>query len=370
MIRGACVGVLWCALTAGTAAADTGYEERFEAALTLERQGEYEAALDTLDDLEGEFPQDYNLMLQLGWLAYNAGEHARAHRYYSRAEALSGGSAESRDGLEAVASRQKVRGHGRASLLGYGYPAIGESTWGLGLVAGGGVQWRRLVAGITYRYGRFTSTSMGPPEPMGPGGPVGASGSFGQHEIYVAAGASWERLGLTGHYAAVHETSSTLGTGHVLGAAARFSPLGDVTVEASLSHYDDADVFRTAASWQLPLGRGFWIQPGGSMQVVDETVLGAGHLDLGYGDDRGEIWLGGKGGSEFRPAYLTDDAAYNILETIPWGAHLGGRIYLTERWSLTGTVEAYGATATELGDAGDGSDHVGVVGSIGAAFDF
>ncbi len=352
MGRGTLAAVVCCALVTGTATANPSYEERFEEARRLEGQGDPAGALDALDDLEGEFPQDYRLMLQLGWLAYRAGDLERAEIYYTRAEALSGGSAESRQGLQTVASARGVHGFAAASMLGYGYPAVGGGTGGVGLFAAAGVRWRRALGSASYRYGRFGTTD-----------------AFGQHEVYLSGGAAWERFGITGHYAVLHETRGTLGTGHVLGAVARFSPLGDVTVEASLSHYDDADVFRVSAAWAIALGRGFWIRPGASMQVADSTPLAAGHLDLGYADSRGEIWIGGKGGSEFRPAYLADDAAYNILETIPWGAHLGGRIHLTERWSLTGTVEAYGATATDLG-AGGGSDHVGVVGSIGAAFEF
>jgi hypothetical protein len=361
---------LCCALVASTAAAESGYEQHFEEALKLEQQGDYTAALDTLDDLEGDFPQDYPLMLQLGWLAYNAGSLDRAESYYTRAAELSGDSDETCRGLEAIASTRRVHGHGHASVLGYGYPAIGERSWGLGAVVGGGLQYRRLVGSATYRLGRFTTATPSPGGPPGmPGGPVQVD-AFTQHELYLAAGGSSSLVGVTGHYAMLHETSGTLGTGHVIGAAARFSPLGDVTVEASLSLYDDADVFRTAAAWAIPLGRGFWIQPGASLQVIDSTALGAGHLDVGYGNDRGEIWLGGKAGSEYRPVYLADSAAYNTLETIPWAAHFGGRIHLSDRWSLTGTFEAYGATASDLSDVGEGTDHVGLVGSIGAAIDF
>ena len=207
---------------------------------------------------------------------------------------------------------------------------------------------------------------------MSPGTPPGVPtgglqvDSFTQHELYLAGGTSTPSFGVTGHYALLHETSGTLGTAHVIGAAARFSPLGHVTAEASLSMYTDATIFRASAGWQLPLGRGLWLRPGGSVQVVDDTVLGAGHLDVGYADHRGEIWLGGKGGAEYRPVYLTDTATYNILETIPWGAHLGGSVYLTDRWSLTATFEAYGAQATE----DEGADHVGLVGSLGASIDF
>ncbi len=268
-----------------------------------------------------------------------------------------------------MTSSRRVRGYGRASLLGYGYPAIGERTWGLGLVAGGGLQWRQAVADVTYRFGQFTSSTVAP---GGPGGPTAAplTKAFSQHELYVAAGGSAAAAGLTGHYAMLHETSGTLGTGHVLGAAARFSPLGNITAEASVSLYDDVDVLRTSAAWQIPLGRGWWLRPGGAVQVVGKTVLGAGYLDVGYGDNRGEIWLGGKGGSEYRPAYLASSTAYNLFETIPWGAHLGGSIHLKPRVSLTGTFEVYGATASDLSDAGTGVDHVGLTGSLGATFSF
>jgi len=364
------LAALCCALVSSAAASGTRYEERFEDALQFEQDGEFAAALDTLDDLEEAYPQDYPLMLQLGWLAWNAGALQRAEGYYSQAAELSGGSDESRLGLEGVAASQRMRGSAHASVLGYGYPAIGERTWGLGLMAGGGLTYKQLVGGITYRFGRFSSMMAAPPGPGGPMPQDSASESFSQHELYLTAGGSWSKVGVTGHYSLLTETSGTLGTGHVVGVAARFSPLGRITVEASVSLYDDLNVFRTAVAWQLPLGGGFWIRPGGSLQGVDETILGAGHLDLGYGDDGGEVWLGGKGGSEFRPAYLADSAVYNILETIPWGAHVGGCVLLTDHLSLTGTFEAYGASVTDLGDSGEGTAHVGLVGSIGAAIDF
>lgn len=410
---------------AGSASAADDAATVWAEAGELEAAGAFAEALDVLDDLAADYPQDYILHLQLGWLAFQAGVFHDADRYYTRADELSGGSIEARLGLAWTALRLGRTGDARrrfeelstshpedervaeglaaatevrqwwigasARALVYGYPGHPMTPWGIGLAAGVSGGYRRLVFGVSYRYGRFTYTEAVPggtgsmAAQIGPGGPgpvepSTATTAVDQHELYLTVGAAWERVGVTGHYAYLSSGDLDIGAGHVAGAVGRFSPFGDILLEASYAGFDDLEVFRSSLAWKLPIAGPLYLEPHGALQVVGDgsgdgaTPYGSGGLALGIEDDRGAVRIAGRYGREVRPVYLTVPVSYAIGETLVGGTSVDGRIRFAPGWSLTGGIELYRASASlavgEMGDiAPDDSGHFGLVGSMGVTFE-
>jgi tetratricopeptide (TPR) repeat protein len=75
------------------------YAERFEQARRLEAEGRFGDAADALEPLTLEYPDDYTLSLQLGWLYYRDRDLERAESSYRRAVEVSNGAQAARLGL-------------------------------------------------------------------------------------------------------------------------------------------------------------------------------------------------------------------------------------------------------------------------------
>ncbi len=99
------------------------------------------------------------------------------------------------------------------------------------------------------------------------------------------------------------------------------------------------NVYRVAPSWRMPVGAGFYVEPGGGVQNVDGEWMGTGSLTVGVETDEWHMWAGGKGGREERPAYLDTPVIHNIDEPIFFGAWLGFERALDGPWRLLFTAE-------------------------------
>lgn len=64
------------------------YANAFEQATLCERQQKFAEAAQILESIATDYPNDYTLFLQLGWLYFNAKEYAKAEKQYLRAAAL------------------------------------------------------------------------------------------------------------------------------------------------------------------------------------------------------------------------------------------------------------------------------------------
>jgi hypothetical protein len=92
--------------------------------------------------------------------------------------------------------------------------------------------------------------------------------------------------------------------------------------------YDDNDVTRLALTWRTPDWGPFWLRPTFGLQFVEEAdrVWTNGSLTAGVNLDQIKLTAGGKFGDEFRPAYLTLPAVYNLAGQIEWGLWAGVRV--------------------------------------------
>ena len=380
------------------------YEAALSRAAELERAGDPDAAAAALQPLEQRYLQDYTLQLRLAWLRFSAGDYARAEMTYRRVLVLSPDSLDAKNGLgwtlvkrgDCGAARARfqavvvssphnktassglascpelspVSGAPTVSLTGHAYQDHPLKTGALGLSAT--LPLRLLQHGLlaaTYRYTRFWTVQG-----------EGYDDGFEQHEAHLAAGVSFDRWGLTGHYSFATEDTGTVGDVHVAGLTARYSPWGDITLEASASLYDDMTMGRTALAWRLPLASWvsltpmFYLQvanaPDGHVLMEDDTeVWLGGALTVAFRGEGWNAWLGGKYGPELRPAYLSGPpSVYNNYDELNWGLWAGGALGLGSGWSLFAAYE-FAALTTQDSSGLDTDNYMHLV-TVGASFSF
>ena len=365
------------------AQAQSSYREALTRAAELDKAGDPAAAAAALQPLEEGYSQDYTLQLRLAWLRYSAGDYAGAETSYRRVLVLNPNSLDAlnglgwtlvkrgkcdaarprfeavltskpdtelaRAGLAACPEPSPVTGALGASLTAHAYQDHPLKTGALGVTASaplGFLQHGLLRA--TYRYTNFWTVQG-----------EGYDDGFEQHEAHLSAGVSFKEWGLTGHYSFASEDTGTVGDVHLAGLTARYSPWGDITLETSVSLYDDMTVGRTALAWSIPLASWAALTPSFSLQVahapdgyglLDDTTeaLPGGSLTLSFYGETGSAWLGGKYGKEVRPAYLWGTPSiYNNFDQLNWGIWAGGALNLGQGWSVFAAYELTALTTEE-----------------------
>ena len=346
--------ILIVTLTSSEARAiDTWYQANARA-IALEQGGQLAEAARTLEPFVAEYPQDYSFAIRLAWLWFRAGHYVEAELEYRRARALSGGSLDSELGLawswlrlgrkgdaadgfravlavspgneSATAGLELARATPFvawpvAALTAHLYSDHPAKDWGLGVRAGlSGILIEHVYLGADYRF-----THVTPPTVRGP---VQQGSAFDQHEVWAGAGATWPAFGFTARYGFVSDGSGYLGDGQVIGASVRASPYGDIVLEGSASLWEDVTIARVALSYAVPVTSFLVLRPHVAIQEVSsETLVSGGGVALLHGAP-GSLWVGGRGGDEFRPAYLDAVTTYDFTEHILAAAVAGGQVNL------------------------------------------
>ncbi len=242
----------------------------------LEGEGKVDQALELLEPLRPQYPQDYALLLRLGWLSFSAGYYPQAEDYYRGAHALSNGSVAARHGLAWALQRQGKKDDARtlfrwvlaiqpknetarkglalcpedpllsltpsASFMGHIYKDHYLYNYALG--ARFALPWvirEHFLLSPVYRFQRFSIDSES-------GATGAAEEDFSQHELYVSAGALFPAFSIIAQYGWVNVSSDSVEDGHILGLSGRYSPYGDITLSGSASLYSDMNVYRLAAA--------------------------------------------------------------------------------------------------------------------------
>lgn len=333
------------------------YDDALARSLEAERRGDLATAVAALEGVAADYPQDYALPLRAGWLHFQAGHHASAALAYSAAVARSPEAADANAGLgwslakmgrcpEALVHfrRALATTPGLASAVegeafctapppapAYSFSARGALSGTFfpdhtyrSFTAGGSASFdgrhrEGLFFGATYRYSRsFTKDET-------------LAAPWDQNEVYLRGGYATDAFGFQLSYALVADGSPGGTASQHVGLSLRWSPLGDIVVDASASHYSDMDVFRLAPSWRIPIAGGLSIRPGAAMQVAGGEILGSGNATLSL--DRGGfgLYFGGKYGDEVRPALLGLDMVESYTDRIKWGLWAGGSMNVGER---------------------------------------
>ena len=328
---------------AGTAVADP-YAEAFGRSYEYENGGRYGRAIEVLEPLLAEYPQDSQLALRLGWLYYQNKNYGDAEEQYGRALTLSPESVDSwlgrgwsrfyqgkksaaRDDFDKVLELSP--GHESAaeglalcapvylfvpSVSGvyYAYTdhPVKESATGV-VLSLPTLLADRFLLGAAYRYTRFRTRQDGFISAW--------DEEFTQQEMYGHAGVTFPSWGLTAQYGRLSNDMVGEEPVSAAGASLRVSPWGNIRVSGSGSFYTDETVYRTAAAWDMPLGGRFLLIPGAAYQQADGESYATGYLSASAPLGPVSVVVGAKYGEEYKPAYLEQAVVYNTPETIQWG---------------------------------------------------
>jgi len=379
--------VVSLARTAAAQGADP-YESALAASAEAEQRGDLVGAARPLEQVLEVYPQDHALRLRLGWVTFRAGRYADAERAYRAALALAPQSIDARLGLAwtlvregrcddargelspmleaddaqaeeiAAACVEPASATGRVSLFAawnqYFFPGHPYKSSGTGVLAGVRGQ---TAGGLTlqgaFRHMAFTPTA---------GSGVSA---FTQQEVYGLVGYERPAAALFLQGALVFDGSGVIGTSKHVGLAGRWSPAGDLLLDASLSLYDDQTIARIAPSWSIPVGP-LRLVPGVAVQVAGSEVKTTGSFTAALDAGPLSLWAGGKYGEEIRPTYLSQLAVYDILERVRWGAWAGARVRLGSVVSLQATyaLDRLRWTDATTGSATESNSHAVTLGPI------
>ena len=337
----------------------------------LEAAGEVRAALDALLPWQASFPQDYALVLRVGWLAFSVEEWEVAQAAYAQAHELSPRALEPLLGLgwtglrrgdpeggevlttlqalapgdERVAELQAAYDAQaplrRLTLAGVLLPGVdGDTAWG-GRVrydAGG-----RAVAGVAVQALLFpdssgwgSGSSGAAAARQGPGGAAGqadgaawSAGPGGSSSSMLAEVDLWGRAGLARPSwgaeavgALLLHTAAEGAPGWVAGGIGRWSCVGTVRAEVSWTQprWEEPGVGRVGASWWLPAGA-LALQPAGAVQLDEGALRPSAGATVWLDPEPWALWVGGGAGTVRHPTLLTQ------LTTLTWSAPVAGSIW-------------------------------------------
>ncbi len=321
---GAALATLLAASFAFAQEADP-YDAAMARAAELEARGDRDGAAATLGAMLASYPQDYALPLAIGAILLRAHRFEGAARAYRMALAITPSGAEAQAGLAAAlaaqegtaasAPRPTFRGTFLVAGTGHAYPDHPYKAYGV--TATGALDLEHAsgwTLGATYHYVHFFPTDTSP------------LGAFDQHEVHARTGYASPSWGIEAQYAFADDLSGFTGVSHHAGLSLRLSPFGDIMVNGALSFYSDELVFRLEPSWRIPVAGPFSVIPGFSVQRAGAETLGAGRVTLLLAGEVGTLFLGGKYGTEVRPASLDQALIENVSERIGYGMWAGGSL--------------------------------------------
>lgn len=378
-------------LTGGSGAlAQDAYSDGLAESYQLETAGRFADAVEILAPLIESYPQDFQLVLRLGWLHFKAGEYAEAVEIYQAALDLNPGSSEARLGRgwahyylgekdasyadftavltlepDSNSAKQGVRlaepaSHLRPALMAtyHGYSGHPMKRWALGSsISFPALVRDKLVLSGAYRYTWFATR-----DGNGLQSAWDDETGFSQHEAHVALGYVRPLWGLAVQYALAYDDIGYSDTAHVVGLSGRVSPLGDILVSTNVSFYGDITVFRGATGWAYSPVKWFSVHPGIAYQWADGENLVTGYLSLKFMTGPVTWLLGGKYGDEVRPAYLEQNVVYSTADRLLYGAHGGLSVALGKEVYLHALYEYVRLETQGQADAMNANLHLGTLG--------
>ncbi|MEI8254526.1 MAG: tetratricopeptide repeat protein [Deltaproteobacteria bacterium] len=368
-------------------------------AADLERAGRHDEAARTLQPLATQYPDEYALALQLGWLWFRAEAWPAARRAYAHALALSGHtSVEARLGLAWTQLRmgRAARSRRQFERVIESDPASTSAREGLAIARdaephavrawvsavanaqvytnhpvlraayGIGTSARVLLGehflfGATYRYLGYDASAQSTAS--------SAATSGTQHQVHATLGYVQPSFALRVHGAVLLDTQNTRLPAYTVGLSAWFAARGDVDLEAGATVFSDTYVLRTQASWNILLAHGVSLGPTASAQYLgDGTVGGSLGARLGFRQGRFAASLAGRVGDEARAVFLNDALAYPTTDRVRGAVSLAARVALGAGLSLTAGYEfqRLGVDATTSTTAQEADVHTFTAGLLGA----
>lgn len=393
---------LAAALGAGRAMAQSDYDEALAAAARHEQAGHSREAAASLEPAAARYPQDYALALRLGWLWFQAGDHAAARRRYAQALSLSADAshdarlglgwsslrldarddaarafeqllaldpndASAREGLS-LARASRARALRLWASLWLGVQAWAEHptrTWSASATASVTAQaldWP--VLGVTYRAVAYATTQQRtvqppPPRPGLPPPPPFAQSSTStnaQQEIHFMAGVARRTWAARAHVGYLWDAANPYAPATVFGVSGRLALRGDLSAELSDTVFADGAYVRAVAAWAADLGRGWSLGPVASLQLGGFTGGSFGALASftrgGYA-----VSAGARYGDERRPTALAEALTFATDDRVRGALTLSGLVPLGGPFSLALRYDGLLLSTAQSGGSVDASAH-------------
>jgi hypothetical protein len=202
--------------------------------------------------------------------------------------------------------------------------------------------YQRWLFAASYRFSYFGASDRAE-------GYGASSAAWRQHDGYGTLGYAAPRFGISLHYGvlsgSLSATPDYAQTSHHVGFAARYSPFGDGLLALTASLFPDEVIYRGELGWALPLipatsswglkSRSLRLRPAVAVQWSGGEWRPSGSLTVSFEHPRFAVFVGGKYGSELRPAYLPQEVVYNGPERIPLGLWAGGSLRPSARDGTT-----------------------------------
>jgi Flp pilus assembly protein TadD len=359
-------------------------------AADLERSGRFAEAARALESLETQYPDEYDVALQRGWLLFRAEDWPRARRAYLHALKLSGYSsiaarlglgwtqlrldrpelarrhfervlrdaptnAAARDGLAAVEAREPRAARGSATVLTSEQIYVNHPTLRTAFALAASARslvGEHLLLGATYRYLSYDASGQSPPWV--------ASTNGTQHQAHATIGYVSERFALRLHGALIFDAHDSSLPAYTVGLSGWLAALGDVDLEVGATLFADVLALRALGSWDISLADGLWLGPIASAQYLEDGTLG-GTLGarLNFQRERFAAALTARVGDESRAVYLNDALSYATTDRTLAAVLLSARSELGAGVSLAASYEwqHLGVAATTLTAARNADVH-------------
>ncbi len=357
-------------------------------AAVLEAHGRYAEAARALQPLAEQFPDEYVVALQLGWLLFRAEDWPAARRAYVHALKISAYTSvdarlglgwtqlrlgrsdlarrhfegalrdapnndAAREGLAAAQAAEPHAARGSAAVLMSeqlyaGHPLL-RSSFALAASARA-LLGEHLLLGATYRRLSYDASGQTPPW-------VAASNGT-QHQAHATVGYVNDRFALRLHGALFLDRADSNLPAYTLGVSGWFAALGDVDLELGGTFFGDALVLRALGSWDLSLAEGLWLGPVVSAQYTDDGTFG-GALGARVTLHRSRYWaaLTARVGDESRAVYLNDALGYATTDRTLGTVLASARADLGAGFSLAASYEwqrlSVAATTTSAAQQAD-----------------
>ncbi len=315
----------------------------------LELSGEPNTAAQLLLPLVKQYPQDFTLILRMGWLTFLATSYTESAGYYAQALELNPQSPDALLGLAwcdmRLGNLQSAKQRFQAVLV--LRPDDPSALQGLELCDNTGFRvWSDLffLTFVRHPYrsqaaGGALAASLFQPDSWSLSGVYRGSTYFGsgktgvpgdwaqqnfdQHEIFAGAGIAGDSYNAEFRYGWLTNSAGDLESTHVVGLVGWAQWGGRLHWDTSLSIYEDGNVWRAALNYAIPLASWLEMTPGLAGQVVLGRLLG--NASLGFGGSSGPVaWtVGGRYGPEERVAYSDLWVVYNSTDRFTLGGWAG-----------------------------------------------
>ncbi|QQR90054.1 MAG: tetratricopeptide repeat protein [Myxococcales bacterium] len=357
--------LLWLGTPAfADAQSDRVYDLAFAASISEEKRGNVSGAIQLLLPVKKLYPQDFELMLRLGWLYFQNEQYNNALENYQQAFSMSNGDDQAALGLGWSLSRlnrcpealvffddvlrknpdqvSAKEGQSFCDEPGWLILSLGLSStyqyhsahpyldWGLGVSPRiSAILDSVFLLDISYRRTEFQADQS-----SRAGASPNRTHGISVDEAFLSMGLQSSKLGALLTYAFAASNSDYLARAHALGLRGSVRYWGEFVLENSATFYSDLTVWRFAPSWAMPLTSWLSIQPYGALQVLNSELPVEAGLTSTVWNTLGSLWLGCRLGKAKRPTRLSEPSIYNTFDTFRQSVYSGASLRIAQHWQL------------------------------------